>query len=497
MGSLVKGVIIHESLLVHEYATASFHPSARSLLRKLRHSNLHNGISYSPSLPDNKVGVLKKMAIEYSFDCFLLNDESSIGGVNEITLSWGGTGGKILYLVPSSKKDAFCQLSNLGWIIVVLDVEGAGACENSGVVCISKVEELPVIICGLNRKAIGDKAVTVGYIMKPSRAEDFAKRGAFPMNSTPNGLMFLPLTFELPLPSQLQLVDLVLHKATDEIISVDLSGSSQSSNRITFSPGIQELQRYMEHHPDCFAIDPLDKIYPVLDRLKIQQILLGLDDLNKEGRRAIRGPHFLKVNGFDDPDLAQSLSEAKLSLPSIVKPQVACGVADAHSMAITFRVEDFKDLDVPLPAIVQEYVDHSSTIFKIYVLGERVFYAVKKSIPNVDVLTISSERNELGPLLFDSLKSLPTGTEHSTAADSFKTNIDSFDLELVTDAANWLARQLDLTIFGFDVVIQEGSADHVIVDVNYLPSFKEIPDDIAVPAFWDAIRQKFESIKRK
>ena len=50
---------------------------------------------------------------------------------------------------------------------------------------------------------------------------------------------------------------------------------------------------------------------------------------------------------------------------------------------------------------LQEYVDHSSNIFKIYVLGERLFYAVKKSIPNVNVLTKSSERNELGPLLFD------------------------------------------------------------------------------------------------
>jgi len=38
-----------------------------------------------------------------------------------------------------------------------------------------------------------------------------------------------------------------------------------------------------------------------------------------------------------------------------------------------------------------------------------------------------------------SLKSLPISTEHYTDADSFKTNIHSFDLELVTDAVNWLA----------------------------------------------------------
>jgi len=62
---------------------------------------------------------LKKLAMQYSTDCFPLNDESSIDGVNEITLSWGDIGGEIVYLVSNIKKDAIGQLSNLGWIIVV------------------------------------------------------------------------------------------------------------------------------------------------------------------------------------------------------------------------------------------------------------------------------------------------------------------------------------------------------------------------------------------
>ncbi|GFS46140.1 hypothetical protein Acr_00g0100370 [Actinidia rufa] len=44
-------------------------------------------------------------------------------------------------------------------------------------------------------------------------------------------------------------------------------------------------------------------------------------------------------------------------------------------------------------------------------------------------------------------------------------------------------------------VIQEESGDHVIVDLNYLPSFKEVPDNIAIPAFWEAIRSNYESTK--
>ncbi|KAE8671883.1 Inositol-tetrakisphosphate 1-kinase 6 [Hibiscus syriacus] len=336
-------------------------------------------------------------------------------------------------------------------------------------------------------KAISNDVVTVGYVMRPSREEDFAKRGAFPMCPTPNGLIFLPLTFDLPIATQLEEVDVILHKATDEIVSIELNSSSEPSYRIDYTNGMQEMQRYIKSQNHCFEVDPLNSIYPVLDRLKIQQILLGLEDLIAAGSCKVRGPHFLKVNSFDEPDLVQRLHDAELSPPSIVKPQVACGVADAHSMAIVFSVEDFKDLSVSVPAVIQEYVDHSSTLFKFYVLGERVFHVVKKSIPNSDILIKSSEKDGSKPLLFDSLKSLPTAPANSEGRDL------CLDLGLVNKAAEWLSKKLGLTIFGFDVVIQEGSGDHVVVDVNYLPSFKEVPDDVAVPAFWDAIKKMADS----
>lgn len=44
----------------------------------------------------------------------------------------------------------------------------------------------------------------------------------------------------------------------------------------------------------------------------------------------------LQVDDFKEPTLIERLTEAKLSLPSIVKPQVACGVAEAHNMVWFF-----------------------------------------------------------------------------------------------------------------------------------------------------------------
>lgn len=44
--------------------------------------------------------------------------------------------------------------------------------------------------------------------------------------------------------------------------------------------------------------------------------------------------YHLQVDNYDYTSLQDQLSEAKLSFPMIVKPQVACGVADAHNMVI-------------------------------------------------------------------------------------------------------------------------------------------------------------------
>ncbi|XP_015165792.1 inositol 1,3,4-trisphosphate 5/6-kinase 4 isoform X2 [Solanum tuberosum] len=469
----VKGVVLDASILLKAGDDENGSPSLRAdavyVLRKLRYSNIFTGISYGLDLSAPKVRLLQESARLYSYNCFVFRPSAIDNFVSEVSLEWGDNTGSYMHVVSSYKDEEIAQMISSGWLITVLrspgkasDVEYSTGTENPSKIFINKLEELPLIICHLNKK-----------------------RGAFPIKPTPNGLIFVPLTYALPISQQLQEIDGVLHKATDDIITVEMSSSSDFENKVTYTEGMQELQRYIGCHPDCCVIDPFTNIYPVLDRLKIQQILGGLENLNSKSCSKVRGPHFLKVVDFREPKLEDKLVDAKLSLPNIVKPQVACGVADAHSMAIVFKADSYKDLNVPLPAIVQEYVDHSSTMFKFYVVGKKIFFAIKKSTPNADTLIKLAEEKELKPLLFDSLKSLPVDKQKSQNEDNTR-----IDHELVTDAANWLRRVLDLTIFGFDVVIQESTGDHVIVDVNYLPSFKEVPDEVAIPTFWEAIKEK-------
>ncbi|KAL9237549.1 hypothetical protein vseg_012083 [Gypsophila vaccaria] len=486
----IEGIILHSSVLLinNKNGASTVAPAVDFLFRALHFSQLPKGIHFGQDLSVDEVNLLQKMAQEYAFRCFRSSESTVERLMDEIVAAWDDAGLKTLYVVSHHKKDLCLKLSDCGLSLCILDSDSV---EDSNTLPsiehIKKLEEIPLSICCHNKKVAGNEFIIVGYNMKPSRQRDFAKRGAFPLYSSHHKLMFLPITFELPMSLQLQHMDVVLHKATDDIVSIELN-TSTSTPEITYTDGMEKLRRTLEDHPHCCLIDPFSNIYPVMDRLRIQDVLLGLEDLTKEGRSIIRGAHFLKVDDFSDCNLAEKLVEAKLSFPSIVKPQVACGVSNAHSMAIVFGLENYKDLPVPLPAIIQEYVDHSSTLFKFYVLGEKVYHAVKKSIPNSDVLIELSEGHQLKPLLFDSLRSLPTAERTQSGEEA--------DLELVKDAAIWLRRKLDLTIFGFDVVVQDGTGDHVIVDVNYLPSFKEVPDDVAIPAFWEAIKNKFRETRQ-
>jgi inositol-1,3,4-trisphosphate 5/6-kinase len=55
------------------------------------------------------------------------------------------------------------------------------------------------------------------------------------------------------------------------------------------------LSRFVEEHPDFRIMDPFKNIYPLLDRLQIQKILVRLQELGTEGKPKLRAPYSCKV----------------------------------------------------------------------------------------------------------------------------------------------------------------------------------------------------------
>ncbi|GLC44431.1 hypothetical protein PLESTB_000470400 [Pleodorina starrii] len=129
-------------------------------------------------------------------------------------------------------------------------------------------------------------------------------------------------------------------------------------------------------------------------------------------RVRVRAPRSTTVASFSREELEAAAARLGCPPPYIVKPVVACGTPDSHSMALVLlplqqAAEGLTGL--PLPAVVQEFVNHDATIFKVYVAGDKVFHTVRPSIPNVPRdLTAALQLAPAGVLRFDSLKSLPT-----------------------------------------------------------------------------------------
>ncbi|RLN33749.1 inositol-tetrakisphosphate 1-kinase 6 isoform X1 [Panicum miliaceum] len=470
MGRPVR-LVLDASLLLEPSATgeaaAALRPGAEALLRRLRYSNLTVAICYVESMSTHESGFLEKVASSHSFGCMPLLAKSGNRSPNESMLEWSRTS-SCFYVTSRADKGLISELQIHNWRVV--SVGNEYNIEVPGVLNVGMLQEL---------------LLTLATLIK--------RRGAFPIYPSKDGLIFVPLSFDLPLSSQLQEVDMVLHKITDEVVKIDPNCSIDFPKGISFSAGMSEIIRFVEECPDFCIIDPFKNIYPLLDRLQIQNILVRLKELGTEGKPKLRAPYSLKVDNFHDGELDKHLTEANLSFPLIVKPQVACGVADAHNMALVFQIEELSNLAVPLPAVLQEYVDHGSKIFKFYVIGDKVFHTVRNSMPNASFLKSSSGAE---PLTFNSLKTLPVATKEQQLQTRVQDS-KSVDADLVEESAKFLKGLLGLTIFGFDVVVQEGTGDHVIVDLNYLPSFKEVPDSEAVPAFWDAIRQTYELKRAK
>ncbi|KAJ7542219.1 hypothetical protein O6H91_10G094900 [Diphasiastrum complanatum] len=319
--------------------------------------------------------------------------------------------------------------------------------------------------------------------MKWSREKDFLKRGAFPLLHTENGLSFVPMSPDSALDDQFESIDVLLTKPTDEIVSWENGLFSHVFHGIKFSESFEKVASYLREHPSIFVIDPLEHIVPLMDRFATQDLLESIILKMNTRYQKIRAPQSVKIEAVDQPNFLEVSDVAKLGFPTIVKPQIACGASDAHVMAVVLRKEGYRGLQVPFPAIVQEYIDHGSKIYKFYILGHKLFFSVRRSMPNVADLSSNSPA-----IVFDSLKSLPVNEKHAEQ-QSFngEESTSQLDLEAVECLAAALRTRLGLTIFGFDIVIQEGTNDHVIVDVNYFPSFKDVPDSEAIPAFWNAI----------
>eukprot|EP00803_Ostreobium_quekettii_P001457 evm.model.scf_161.12 EVM.evm.TU.scf_161.12 scf_161:109115-112344(-) len=344
--------------------------------------------------------------------------------------------------------------------------------------------------------------------MKGSRYSDLARRGAFPVLPT-EGACFFPLAMDMPFDRQGPL-DALVQRLTDCLLPVV---GEHGEMLAALSKEALRLQAYLEDNPDICVVDPLEDWAVVLDRIKLNTVLQRLPSWKQDHLPLCRPPRCITVDDFGDvEELFRELSGAGIVFPLIVKPSTACGIPGSHRHAVVFSVVGLRGLEVGRPACIQEYVNHGGMQHKVYVMGNKLFVQSKESTPDYT----ASTGGDYGVLYFDTLKSLhllgpferdlpfeqrdlslhppseggdPIKRQESSSTTSgapqWGDGADDlllsprllsprFPNSLNWEAANLIAlfliRELNLHLFGFDVVVDVKTGDHVVVDVNYLPT---------------------------
>ena len=175
------------------------------------------------------------------------------------------------------------------------------------------------------------------------------------------------------------------------------------------------------------------------------------------------------------------------------------------------------------PTVVQEYVNHGGRLFKAYVVGiDEVRVFERKSLPDLpqpgqvrrylssegvgragvvafdsqkpyptleDLITraigcteesppVGGERGSEAPCLPIPVPPAPAAAAAGTAITGSSVAARPLDgsglLSAVKDVARKIHGVFGLTLFGFDCVIPDGTADLMVLDVNYFPSYKEV-----------------------
>jgi inositol-1,3,4-trisphosphate 5/6-kinase / inositol-tetrakisphosphate 1-kinase len=245
--------------------------------------------------------------------------------------------------------------------------------------------------------------------------------------------------------------DLVVHKITQAMSEYGIVESATKE--------VDTFEEYLRMHPSSIIVEGLDSIRRLLRR---EQTLTLLDSLKFP--ESVGGvPRFQTSTGF--------VHGCEVSFPVMVKTSIACGAGATHLMEVVSSEESLghilSDAQENGSFIIQEYVDHGGLVFKVYVVGEKVFTYERQSSRDL-------RGNDFGAISFNSQHAFPEALQPSH--DQLKGEGWGPSQKLMEELSVILRRALDLDLFGFDVIHSTLDDKFYIIDVNYLPTYRGIPN---------------------
>lgn len=273
------------------------------------------------------------------------------------------------------------------------------------------------------------------------------------------GIEVVQLDLSQPLEEQGPL-DVIIHKLTDLILEAD-----QNDSQAVLL--VQRVQDYIDAHPETIVLDPLPAIRTLLDRCKSYQLVHRIESCMQDER--ICSPPFMVLNTECGPDTLEQIKKHGLTFPFICKTRVAHGT-NSHEMAIIFSEEDLKD--VKPPCVIQSFINHNAVLYKVFVVGESYTVVERPSLKNFPAGPADRKA-----IFFNSHNvSKPESSSDLTSRE----NVEGVSLppsdDVIRELSRSLRQSLGVSLFGIDVIINNQTGQHAVIDINAFPGYEGVPE---------------------
>ncbi|XP_063353934.1 inositol-tetrakisphosphate 1-kinase [Pelmatolapia mariae] len=273
------------------------------------------------------------------------------------------------------------------------------------------------------------------------------------------GIEVVQLDLSQPLEDQGPL-DVIIHKLTDLILEAD-----QNDSQAVLL--VQRVQDYIDAHPETIILDPLPAIRTLLDRCKSYQLIHRLESCMRDER--ICSPPFMVLNTECSPDVLEQIKRQGLSFPFICKTRVAHGT-NSHEMAIIFSEEDLKD--VKPPCVIQSFINHNAVLYKVFVVGDSYTVVERPSLKN-----FPAGPADRRAIFFNSHNvSKPESSSDLTSRENVEGVSQPPSDDVIRELSRSLRDALGVSLFGIDVIINNQTGQHAVIDINAFPGYEGVPE---------------------
>ncbi|XP_073672691.1 inositol-tetrakisphosphate 1-kinase [Garra rufa] len=183
----------------------------------------------------------------------------------------------------------------------------------------------------------------------------------------------------------------------------------------------------------------------------------------------ICSPPFMVLKNECNTETLEQLQKHGITFPFICKTQVAHGI-NSHEMAIIFSEEDLKDIKPP--CVIQSFINHNAVLYKVFVVGEAYSVVQRPSIRN-----FPSGPTDRRAISFNSHNvSKPESSSDLTCRDNMEGQYWEPNNDVIQKMSRRLRQALGISLFGIDIIINNQTGQHAVIDINAFPGYEGVPE---------------------